>query len=76
MSDLSKSEMTNVKIDGIKLNGSILFNAKWSNLVINELHSFIDHNYYVKSLSFSPDGNKIASVSVNYTIRLWDVKTE
>ncbi len=30
------------------------------------------HTEYVRSIAFSPDGNKIASGSADHTIRLWD----
>ena len=33
------------------------------------------HTYSVKSVSFSPDGNTIASGSLDGTVRLWDVET-
>ena len=33
------------------------------------------HRWYVQSISFSPDGNTIATGSYDDTVRLWDVET-
>jgi len=37
------------------------------------IHIFYGHNLRVKSLSFSPDGEKIASCSNDQTIKLWNI---
>lgn len=34
------------------------------------------HSYLIYSISFSPDGTKIASGAGDYTLRIWDVETE
>lgn len=39
------------------------------------LHSLEDHDSYVVSVCFSPDGQQIASGSYDNTARLWDTKT-
>jgi len=33
------------------------------------------HSSWVKSVSWSSDGTKIASASVDYSVRIWDVAT-
>ncbi|CAD8204796.1 unnamed protein product [Paramecium pentaurelia] len=73
--NLSGSELENVNINGINLNCAQLFNCKWKHLKIYEVHQFNGHNDTVCSVSFSPDGTKLASGSDDISICLWDVKT-
>lgn len=37
------------------------------------LNTFDQHQGYVMSVTFSPDGGKLASVSSDNTVKLWDV---
>jgi WD40 repeat protein len=37
--------------------------------------TFEGHVYGVESVSFSPDGNKLASGSSDETIKIWNLKT-
>ncbi len=37
-----------------------------------EIHSLEEHTEKVSSVSFSPDGNFIVSVSDDKTIKIWD----
>ncbi|CAK79896.1 unnamed protein product (macronuclear) [Paramecium tetraurelia] len=73
-SDLSGSEFENVNIDGINLNGTLLYNCKWNNLQIYELHKIIGHKGSVYSICFTSDGKFLASASEDKSIILWDVK--
>jgi WD40 repeat protein len=45
-----------------RVRGQSLLELKW-------------HTDWVTSVSFSPDGSRIASESVDNTIRLWDAKS-
>ncbi|CAD8118847.1 unnamed protein product [Paramecium primaurelia] len=78
--NFSGSQFNNVNITGINLNGAQLINCKWKILRIHELNKFNGHRYEVRSICFSPDGKKLASVGDRYygggdcSIRLWDVK--
>ncbi|KAE8371623.1 ankyrin repeat-containing domain protein [Aspergillus bertholletiae] len=40
-----------------------------------QLHTLESGSYWVQSVTFSPDGQILASGSDDYTIRLWDVKS-
>ncbi|CAD8161713.1 unnamed protein product [Paramecium pentaurelia] len=73
--NFSGSQFHNVNISGIKINGALLLNCQWKNLKIKELNIFHGHTSYVNSVCFSPDGNTLASGSVDQSIRLWDVQT-
>lgn len=38
------------------------------------LSKLISHRHDISSVSFSPDGSKIATGSIDKTIKIWDVK--
>ncbi len=42
---------------------------------VTEHNRLVKHSDYVRSVSFSPDGNTLASGSKDNTIKLWDVRT-
>ncbi|CAD8103017.1 unnamed protein product [Paramecium primaurelia] len=73
--NLSGSEFNNVNIVGVNLNGAILFNCKWINLIINKQNKLDGHTKSINSVCLSPDGITLASGSNDKSIRLWDVKT-
>jgi len=41
----------------------------------SEDHQLIGHGHDITDLAFSPDGNLIASVSTDQSVRIWDTKT-
>ena len=73
-SNLSGSEFENVDINGMNLNGAILFNCKWQKLNIHEMNK-LDSSSSVSSVCYTPDGIILASSSADNSIRLWDVKS-
>ncbi|CAD8192469.1 unnamed protein product [Paramecium pentaurelia] len=73
--NLSNTQFKNVNINGINLNGAKLFGFIWQQLRINDLYQLDGHTRGVLSVCFSPDGNTLASGSVDKSIGLWDVKT-
>ncbi|CAD8142213.1 unnamed protein product [Paramecium pentaurelia] len=79
--NLSRSEFSKVDINELNLNGAFLFNCKWKNIRVNELHKLKGHSSSINSICFSPDGITLASGSGerrgsgNCSIRLWDIKS-
>ncbi|CAD8077216.1 unnamed protein product [Paramecium primaurelia] len=75
--NLNGSEFVNVDISVVNLNGAQLFNCKWRNIKIHELNKLLDgHSGYVMSVCFSPDGNTLASGSVDNSIPLWEINNK
>ncbi|CAK70857.1 unnamed protein product (macronuclear) [Paramecium tetraurelia] len=74
-SNLNQSELTDVNINAINLNRAQMFGCKWKRIKINDIYSLDGHSRYVNTVNFSPDGNMLASCSLDKSIRLWDVKT-
>ena len=47
----------------------------WDARTGNHIRTLSGHTHWVLSVSFSPDGNTIASGSLDSTLRLWDART-
>ena len=47
----------------------------WDAATSASLATLTGHTHYLKSMVWSPDGNKIASTSSDQTVRVWDVAT-
>ena len=47
----------------------------WDTNTGNLLHTLTGHTNWVNSITFSPDGNTLATGSYDDTARLWDVNT-
>ena len=63
--------------DGSLLAGAVDNNIYlWNPYTGELLHTFTGHNFWVHSVSFSPDGNILASGSEDHTIKLWDVSNK
>ncbi|CAD8169349.1 unnamed protein product [Paramecium pentaurelia] len=74
--NLSGSQLDNVDINGMNLNGALLLNCRWTNIKKEgEIYELNGHTNIVNFVCFSPDGNILASGSTDESIRLWDVKT-
>jgi hypothetical protein len=41
----------------------------------DDLHTFRGHTGYVQSVSWSPDGHRLASASSDQTVKVWDAQT-
>ncbi|CAD8055927.1 unnamed protein product [Paramecium primaurelia] len=72
---LCESKMDNVNISQCNFNRAQLQNCKWININSNELPTLKGHTDSVSSLTFSSDGQTLASASSDYTIRIWDTKS-
>ncbi|CAD8118854.1 unnamed protein product [Paramecium primaurelia] len=70
-----QTELRKVIDNRIILNDVQLFNCNWKNFRINDLYQLYGHKNWVRSVCFSPDGNTLASGSVDNSIRQWDLKT-
>jgi len=60
-----------VKLDIPKNNKGKKYNLK---LFFNLLTTLTEHNYYVRSVSFSPDGKFLASGSSDKAIKIWEAR--
>jgi energy-coupling factor transporter ATP-binding protein EcfA2/sugar lactone lactonase YvrE len=67
------AKLRNIQVPSEELKRNVIERLQQGSYEISERNQFIDHQGEINGVAFSPDGSKIASVSDDHTLKLWEL---
>ena len=74
-STLRGADLRHVQLRGASLVNTDMSQSRCEGLKFGMMHAFLGHTGSVTSVSWSPDGHRLASASWDKSIRVWDSQT-
>jgi len=66
-------KLRNIQVPSEELKRNVIERLQQGSYEISEQNQFIGHQGEINGVAFSPDGSKIASVSDDHTLKLWEL---